>query len=75
MSQDRTQNKNVTGNVAGQIHCNLSMLTLEVSVITALGFNHPSKPTLVLNLLIKSLIPKTDQNQFSRYNTNIDRKS
>ena len=33
MSQDRTQNKNVTGNEAGQICCNLSMLTLEVSVI------------------------------------------
>ena len=33
--------KNVTGNVVGQIRCNLSMLTLVVSVITTLGFNHP----------------------------------
>ena len=29
-----------------------------------------SKPTLVLNLLIKSLVPKTGQNEFSPNNSN-----
>ena len=61
----------MTGNVVGQIRCNLHVN------IGGFSKNYPgvqpplrSKPTLVLNLLIKSLVPKTGQNEFSPNNSN-----
>lgn len=70
---DRTQNyKNVTGKCGRTNPLQLKHVNIGFFSNNYPGVQPPLRfrPTLVLNLLIKSLLPKTGQNQFSPNNSN-----